>query len=371
MPEFIKGKDLCRGFFWDIAQSILKENFPDLQYTAGLLGYGSDILGYDDAISTDHMWGPRFYLFLEEKEIHRKEQILDVFSKELPYTYRGYSVHFSSPDPNDNGVRHGEYIEAGRVNPLIFMYTPESFLKEYIGKTDVSHLEPLDWLSFSEHRLLALSKRELYWDALHLQEKLKGISYYPETVWLYLLASCWAVIGQEQAFVKRCGMRGDDIGSRIICGRIAERLMRLCFLYTKSYAPYSKWFGTAFSNLPIDSKIKENIGQAMAADTIQKREKALVQAQALVGEMHNQSDVTEPVSFSITHYFNRDIQVIYADRFAEAIYGKLKGTIFEKMPPVGTFSQIGNFTAAAEPVIYQKAVANFYRSLALADEETV
>ena len=31
MPEFIKGKDLCRGFFWDIAQPILKENFPELQ----------------------------------------------------------------------------------------------------------------------------------------------------------------------------------------------------------------------------------------------------------------------------------------------------------------------------------------------------
>lgn len=74
MPEFIKGKDLCRGFFWDIAQPILKENFPDLQYTAGLLGYGSDILGYDDAVSTDHMWGPRFYLFLERRRYIAKNK---------------------------------------------------------------------------------------------------------------------------------------------------------------------------------------------------------------------------------------------------------------------------------------------------------
>ena len=51
--------------------------------------------------------------------------------------------------------------------------------------------------------------------------------------------------------MKRCGQCKDEIGSLLICARIAERLMCLCFLYEKRYAPYSKWFGTAFGQLDI------------------------------------------------------------------------------------------------------------------------
>ena len=78
MPTFIKGRDLCRDFFFEIAKPILDSHFPQLKYSAGLLGYGSDILGYDDAVSTDHMWGPRFYLFLERNDIALKEDIRHV-----------------------------------------------------------------------------------------------------------------------------------------------------------------------------------------------------------------------------------------------------------------------------------------------------
>lgn len=63
MGDFIKGLDLCEKFFYDVAKPVLDEYFPELVYSAGLIGYGSDVLGFDDEVSTDHMWGPRFYLF--------------------------------------------------------------------------------------------------------------------------------------------------------------------------------------------------------------------------------------------------------------------------------------------------------------------
>ncbi len=64
MNQFIKGMTLCRDFFNDCAKKVIEYRFPDLKYSAGLIGYGSDVLGYDDAVSTDHMWETRFYLFL-------------------------------------------------------------------------------------------------------------------------------------------------------------------------------------------------------------------------------------------------------------------------------------------------------------------
>jgi len=34
-----------------------------LRYAAGVIGYGSEVIGFNDEMSTDHMWGPRFLLF--------------------------------------------------------------------------------------------------------------------------------------------------------------------------------------------------------------------------------------------------------------------------------------------------------------------
>ncbi len=227
----IKGLKLCEGFFNDCAKAILDENFPELRYSAGLIGYGSDVLGYDDDVSTDHMWGPRFYLFLSKEELSKKNDILSVLSENLPYTYKGYSVNFTEPDPNDCGVQHPKLISEGKVNPLIFIYTFEEYLTEQIGTSDLDHIEPSKWLAFSEHRLLSLVSGKFFVDGLNCAGVVSKIKYYPKEVKLYLIASNWECIASEQAFMKRCGACGDEIGSRIICARIAERLVRLCLLY--------------------------------------------------------------------------------------------------------------------------------------------
>ena len=92
MSDFIKGLALCEGFFNECAKPIIDKYFPDLHYSAGLIGYGSDVLGYDDEVSRDHMWGPRFYMFLSENDIDKKDEILNRFAENLPYEYMGYSV---------------------------------------------------------------------------------------------------------------------------------------------------------------------------------------------------------------------------------------------------------------------------------------
>jgi hypothetical protein len=95
--KFIKGLELCEGFFFDLAKPILDKHFPGLKYSAGLIGFGSDVIGYDDEVSRDHEWGPRFYLFLDEKDMPKEQEIMDAFGKNLPYEYKGYSTSFSVP----------------------------------------------------------------------------------------------------------------------------------------------------------------------------------------------------------------------------------------------------------------------------------
>ena len=360
MKEFIKGMDLCEGFFNEYAKPIIEKHFPALKYSAGLIGYGSDVLGYDDAVSTDHMWGPRFYLFLSEADISKKNDIINALSDNLPYTYKGYSVNFTEPDPNDCGVQHPEYITEGKVNPLVFIHTFDEYLNEQLGTADLDNISPFQWLAFSEHRLLSLVSGKLFDDGLNCSDKIEKIKYYPNEVKLYMIASNWEIIASEQAFVKRCGECGDEIGSQLVCARIAERLMRLCFLYKDTYAPYSKWFGTAFGKLDIDERIKQTISDALSANCLVERENKIVEAQALVADMHNVSGLTDYVDYCIESYFGRNIKVIFADKFVDVTVKELKNTAFGNTPLIGTLSQVGGLSAFADEKEFYPQIIRLY-----------
>ena len=108
--------------------------------------------------------------------------------------------------------------------------------------------------------LLALTAGKFFQDDLKMADRLSNLNFYPESVRLYLIASNWSLAAEEQAFVRRCADVGDETGSMLACARIAERLMRLAFLYCRRYAPYSKWFGTAFARLPSIRKSKNEFG---------------------------------------------------------------------------------------------------------------
>ncbi len=357
----MKGMELSRAFFLEAAEPLLKEHFPGLSYSVGLLGYGSDVLGYDDETSRDHMWGPRFYLFLSEADLHLKPRIQKVFSEGLPYTFRGFDVNFSPPDPADHGVRHPVPLSKGQVDPLVWITTLENFLLGELGQTDAADMNPLTWLSLSEHRLLTIAAGRLFADGLGLRPRLLEFSFYPEAVRLYLAASHWTAVASEQAFVRRTADVGDEMGSRIVCARICERLMRLCFLYKRQYAPYSKWLGTAFSRLDVPSELKERLQAALAAQNPAEREEHLVAAESLTAALHNETGLTEPVAFSVENYFSREIKVIRAEKFAAAAAGKLSGTGLEQLPLIGSMSALpGISDFSDDPAMFLK-ILDFYQ----------
>ena len=64
MPDFIKGLDLSEQYFAQCVRPAIDRAFPGLAYAAGLLGDGSEVLGFDTEMSTDHNWGPRVQVFL-------------------------------------------------------------------------------------------------------------------------------------------------------------------------------------------------------------------------------------------------------------------------------------------------------------------
>src|ERR1700687_5118700 len=104
MRRFISGRALNRLYYRDAVAPIISSDFPELRYAAALIGYGSDVLGYDSERSTDHGWGPRLLLFLADDDRHLlARSISETLTARLPATFRGFATSFTSPD--GKGIR--------------------------------------------------------------------------------------------------------------------------------------------------------------------------------------------------------------------------------------------------------------------------
>ena len=115
MPKFIPGLKLCDLFYRKEIGPILRKEFPRLRYSAALVGWGSEVLGFDTPMSRDHHWGPRLLLFLSHQDCVRvKTKIIQTLSDQLPYEFLGYSTNYGEPEPG--GVRHLVKTDRGPVN---------------------------------------------------------------------------------------------------------------------------------------------------------------------------------------------------------------------------------------------------------------
>src|SRR5213593_4167188 len=95
MSAFIPGLELSRLFYEEAVRPILDAAFPGLPHSAALLGRGSEVLGFDDAMSTDHNWEARVLLFLREEEHARhSEEIYATLHERLPPRFRDCPTDF-------------------------------------------------------------------------------------------------------------------------------------------------------------------------------------------------------------------------------------------------------------------------------------
>lgn len=354
----MNGMELCEAFYGECVGPVLQRHFPDLAYSAGLVGFGSDVLGYDDEVSRDHLWGPRLYVFPGKYSDDLRAEIESALKAELPRTFRGFSVGFGAPD--ERGVSVMAEGEA-EFRPLVWIMPFSAFLMGELGRPDADGISPAEWLAFSEHKLLSFTRGKLFRDDLGLAREFQKLAAYPRDVWLYLLYSDWSAVAEERAFVKRAAARKDDLGARIVAARIAHRLMHLAFLYERRFAPYSKWFGTAFRELPACPALEPMLARALHTHDKEERELSIAQAQAILIEIHNESGLTAPVDPSIHPYYTRDIKVASSDAVAEAIHNLIGDAALASLPPIGSLSSVGNLTALCEDAKNLARLTALYR----------
>jgi hypothetical protein len=320
-PAFEPALQLNAAFYDEVVGPMLR----DVPHAAGRLGWGSEVLGFDTARSTDHGWGPQLQLFVAAADIERVNARLDAA---LPDTFHGWPVRYGW---DAVAVRHHVYVA-----------TLGDWLTSRLGVDARSALSTADWLTMPQQKLLEVTRGAVFHDDDgELTRVRASLDWYPDDVWRWLLACQWQRVSQEEAFVGRTAEVGDELGSQIVAARVARDLARLWFLLARQYAPYSKWFGSAFAQLPGSAALRDALSDAMAARDYATRESALVVAYELVARHHNEVGVTAPVDPTVRDFYGRPFMLIMAERFVAAC---LADSALKDLPLVGSVDQVADST---------------------------
>jgi hypothetical protein len=127
-----------------------------------------------------------------------------------------------------------------------------------------------------------------------------------------MLAGWWRV-HPEMNLVGRAGYAGDELGSALIASKIVSGLMHLAFLIERRYAPYVKWFGTAFSELQIADRLSAPLNMALRARTWRQREKALGSGYEIVAGAFNDLEIAPQLALEPIRLWGRPFTVMWAD----------------------------------------------------------
>jgi hypothetical protein len=286
----MSGIALSRRFYEDAVRPVLGGR----RHAAALLGEGSEVLGFDDGVSTDHDFGPRLQVFLPAGAAPPSWE-------DLPRVFEGHPTVYAA-----TGGEASHHVEVS---------TAGAFFTRRLGRDPAAGMTLADWLLLPTQTAATLTAGAVFHDPDgDLARRRAALRWYPDDVWRYALAAGWLRVAQEEAFVGRAGAAGDDLGSRLVAARLVRELIRLAFLIERRWAPYPKWLGSAFARLDLSATAGPALAAATAAADWRERESALVTAAGILVTATNDLGLAAPVDPAPRPYYTRDIRVVFADR---------------------------------------------------------
>lgn len=162
------------------------------------------------------------------------------------------------------------------------------------------------------------------------------------------MAAQWQRIGQEEHLMGRAGYAGDEIGSALIAARLVRDLMHLCFLMEKQYAPYAKWFGTAFAKLAGVEILIPLLSRVLVASTWSERQEFLGPAYEILASKHNALQITEALPAKVSDFYGRPFLVIGGGRFVDAIREKIKDPVVKRVADSWLIGSVDQFSDSTD-----------------------
>ena len=248
----IKGLTLCKRFFEEVALPVLKEQMPKALTLAafGLMGEGSECLGFDDAISTDHDFGPGFCIFLEKKDWDTYAEPLTKLYNALPKEFLGY--------------KRLEVRGAHRVGVICV----EDFCRRFLGAPTAKEWEKVMLLNLktADDRLFYnFFSGEIFMDAsrmfTELQMKIRNLLENElSDYWLYKQIVSLRTLSQlGQCNYNRMYDRQDYLTANLLKHKFIEECLKYIHIVNHKLLPYDKWLKKSASTCTLLSGLMQKV----------------------------------------------------------------------------------------------------------------
>ncbi len=205
---------------------------------------------------------------------------------------------------------------------------------------------------------------KLFHDQLGLNEYRTKLNYYPNHVWLYLMASSWQRIGQEEHLAARCMITGQETGFSIIASRLVKDIMQLGFLLEGKYFPYAKWLEMSFAQLNCPKVLMPYLSKIINSSNSKLKQENLCKSFEYLASRHNELSITKSVNSECGHWHNRPFKAIHGELIAEIIVESINNKEVQaitKRGLLGNIDQISDNTDIVENVsIRRKLIRSVY-----------
>jgi hypothetical protein len=223
----------------------------------------------------------------------------------------------------------------------------EDFFIEFLGTAELPQCDT-DWLKFCEVDLLHVTGGDIVYDGLgEITRRREVLKYYPDVIWKKRLADwCMYACGRDAPYnLHRVSKRGDEITSTIYLGLCAKRMMELCFMLNRQYAPYTKWLNQSFRRLPkYGEEMAVLIDQVFATNDWNARVHLLIDASYIV--VNALADLKLAARFP-RNKFDEHLTDLVLYSAASQIYGSLPRDLLRP-----SFNQIEVWEKKAREVLF-------------------
>ena len=234
----MNGLELSRAFYEEYGAPMLREQFPAAErlIAVGLVGSGSECLGFDDEISRDHDFEPGFCLLLPDESVldRRTAFLMERAYAKLPREFMGFRRSAVAPV---GGARHGVLRTA-------------DFFREKVGAPD-GVLTVDQWLKLPQQSLLEATAGAVFRDDLGEVSAIRAaLSRMPEDVRKKRLAGHLLLMAQAGQYnYLRCLKHGEPAAAQLAVNEFVKSCIQVVFLLNRTYAPYYKWSFRALRRL--------------------------------------------------------------------------------------------------------------------------